>query len=198
MDFPDHPFWDFSITVHQHEGVHEACLSLQKRYSLDVNLLFFCCWAGAAGGDPLSRAQVKAAMAAVDGWQDEIVRPIWKARWKLKPSYKNFPTAWTEELRQRLVKAELDAEHMEQLQLGNAISFTANPSLPDEEKASRVVSNIFSYFDLFFNKVPIELGNDDIVSPLLILVSACFPNQDKEKLKKVIANRLADPYSLSD
>ena len=44
MEFPENPFWDFSVEVHQKSGVHEACLSLQRDYTLDVNLLFFCCW----------------------------------------------------------------------------------------------------------------------------------------------------------
>ncbi len=197
MDFPDHPFWNFSIKIHQREGVHEACLALQRSYSLNVNLLFFCCWVGASGGRALSRAQMKAAMKTVEGWQDEIVRPIWKARWKLKPLYKKFPTEWTEKLRQRLIKAELDAEHMEQLQLGGTISFTAEATMPEEERITRVVSNIFMYLDLFFQDVPIEQGKDKIVAPLLTLVSACFPDQDLQKLKNIIANRLPDPENVS-
>jgi len=41
MDFPDHPFWDFSLRLHERPGVPRACLGLQRRYGLDVNLLFF-------------------------------------------------------------------------------------------------------------------------------------------------------------
>jgi uncharacterized protein (TIGR02444 family) len=39
IEFPDHPFWDFSLQVHQCLGVPEACLELQTRHGLDVNML---------------------------------------------------------------------------------------------------------------------------------------------------------------
>lgn len=35
-------FWQFSLQVYQHEGVKQACLTLQDRYQLNVNLLLLC------------------------------------------------------------------------------------------------------------------------------------------------------------
>jgi uncharacterized protein (TIGR02444 family) len=187
MDFPDHPFWDFSIEVHQRPGVHEACLDLQTRYALDVNILFFCCWVGAAGGGPLELTQIESAIEIVEGWQEEVVRPIWKARWRLKPSYKNFPTEWTESLRQALIKAELDAEHMEQLHLADTIVFANSLNLSEDIKAVHVVANIFLYLNIFSdNNKRMQLNKDDITGPLLTLVAACFPAQDKQRLKALI------------
>ena len=43
------PFWQFSGAVYAHPGVAEACLDLQDRHGLDVNLLLFCAWAGVQG-----------------------------------------------------------------------------------------------------------------------------------------------------
>lgn len=39
VGFPDHPFWDFSLEVYPREGVGAACLALQARHEIDVNVL---------------------------------------------------------------------------------------------------------------------------------------------------------------
>ena len=52
MDFPDHPFWDFSLRVHGADGVAGACLDLQDAHQLDVNIVLYCCWIGATGRRP--------------------------------------------------------------------------------------------------------------------------------------------------
>ena len=49
MDFPDIPFWDFSVALYSKPGVGAACLGLQDRHEIDVNILMFCLWMGAAG-----------------------------------------------------------------------------------------------------------------------------------------------------
>ena len=48
-DFPDHPFWDFSLIVYMTPGVGPACVALQEAHELDVNIVLFCLWAGASG-----------------------------------------------------------------------------------------------------------------------------------------------------
>ncbi|MEC9208556.1 MAG: DUF2390 domain-containing protein, partial [Pseudomonadota bacterium] len=41
-EFPDHPFWDFSLDVYMSKGVGAAFLELQRAHELDVNILLFC------------------------------------------------------------------------------------------------------------------------------------------------------------
>ena len=52
--FEDHPFWDFSLHTYSAEGVGEACIALQERRGVDVNLILFCAWNGASGRGVLS------------------------------------------------------------------------------------------------------------------------------------------------
>ncbi|MCK5835906.1 MAG: TIGR02444 family protein [Desulfobacula sp.] len=191
MEFPDHPFWNFSITVYQKQGVHEACFGLQTCYKLNINLLFLCCWVGAVGGGRLDPEQIKTANQAVDGWQQEIVHPIWKARWKLRPSYKTFPKEKTEILRKSLIQAELDAEHLEQLHLADTIVFTQNPDLSNDVKTSHVVANIFLYLDMVARQRKIQLKGPDMAAPLLSLVSACFEQGDKDKIATLITGQFS-------
>lgn len=190
MDFPDHPFWNFSVTAHRQPGVHEACLALQRRYAVDVNLLFFCCWVGAAGGGQLDSKQIHHALDTVAGWQEEIVRPIWKARWRLKPSFQNFPTEKTEALRRYLIQAELDAEHIEQLHLANSVVFATHSNLSDEEKAAHGIANIISYLDAFAkSNIGTALDKADMIGLLTVIVAAGFPGMDRSRLKFLMENK---------
>jgi len=143
MDFANNPFWNFSVQVHQREGVHEACLALQKRYALDINLLFFCCWCGWAGGGRLEPSQLESAMVAVEGWQEDIVRPIWQSRWLLKPSYVSFPMLRTEPLGRALIEAELVAQHVEQLHPAESMPLSQKQDLSENIRAAHAVANIF-------------------------------------------------------
>ncbi len=191
MDFPENAFWDFSVRVHQTPGVHEACLEMQTKYGLDVNLLFICCWVAERGGGSLDRERIEAAMAAVDGWQEEIVRPIWRARWCLKPSYKRFPKQWTEPLRQTLVKAELDAEHIEQLQLAESVKLTPQKNQSADDRAAQAVANLFAYLAVFSETRRIQLNRNGISKPLVTLVSACFPSLNSSSMRSLIESNAA-------
>jgi hypothetical protein len=124
---------------------------------------------------------------AVAGWQEEIVRPIWKARWRLKPFFHNFPREKTELLRRALIEAELDAEHIEQLHLANQVPFAGNPPLSDETKTENVVANILAYLNRLAESQP-ETAFDKayLGEPLTVLVSACFPDLDSRQLKALI------------
>jgi uncharacterized protein (TIGR02444 family) len=117
--FPDNPFWDFSLTVYAREGVAEACLALQDRHGLDVNLVLFCLWAG-TGGQRLAAADLDGLAAAVDDWQRQVVRPLRALRGRLK-SQDAVERALSEPLRQEIKRQELQAERIEQLLLFRAL-----------------------------------------------------------------------------
>ncbi len=117
MQFPDHPFWDFSLATYGRDGVADACITLQEAHGADVNILLFCAWAG-RNGVRLDRAQIEAACAAVEGWHREIVRPLRSVRRRLKSALDGSPPSELQAaLRARVQKIEIDAEHIEQLRL---------------------------------------------------------------------------------
>ena len=76
-------FWSFSLQVYGKPGVAEACIALQDGLGLDVNLLLYCCWHGRAHRK-LDEAALRHAMAAVEGWQREVVQPLRAVRRRLK------------------------------------------------------------------------------------------------------------------
>lgn len=107
---PAPDFWSFSLDFYARPGVAEACLELQDRHGLDVNLVLYCCWRG----DILTQAQIEAAIDLTAPWRAEIVQPLRVLRRRLKPGFPPFPEAGTLALRKRIADAELEAESLQQ------------------------------------------------------------------------------------
>ena len=84
MKIPPSAFWDFSLAVYPREGVESACLELQERHGLDVNLVLFCCWVGASGRGVIEEDDLDRLLAATEPWQKEVVWPIRGVRRRLK------------------------------------------------------------------------------------------------------------------
>ncbi|HEX6980149.1 MAG TPA: TIGR02444 family protein, partial [Alphaproteobacteria bacterium] len=109
-------------------GVPDACLRLQARHGVDVNLLFFCLWVGYAHGETLDRAAVERLKARVRAIHEDVVRPLRAARTALKPMLAEAESelgAVLGRLRAEVKRIELDAEYVEQLMLA-----AERPSLP--------------------------------------------------------------------
>jgi uncharacterized protein (TIGR02444 family) len=115
--FPDDPFWDFSLTVYGADGVPPACLELQGRYQIDVNLLLWCVWCGAEGYPALDAEDLANTESQIGDWHHNVVRHIRWLRQHLKNPYSGIEDSLQQSLRARLQKIEIDAEHLEQLSL---------------------------------------------------------------------------------
>lgn len=124
MDWPANPFWDYSLELYRQPGVERACLDLQRRHGLDVNLVLLCCWLGTRGIE-VERDWHARISAICERWQTAVVHPLRQVRDSLKaeqatPRVDDLPDRWPEltaALRQRVLAAELDGEHLEQLLL---------------------------------------------------------------------------------
>jgi len=139
LDWPVNPFWDYALALYRQEGVENACLELQRRHGLDVNLVLLCCWL-ASRGIEAAPAWLKAVTAAVEPWQAEVVRPLRAVRTRLKaelaqPRQNSLPSRrpeLTAGLRQRLLALEIDGERLEQLlvaELAADLRATAAPGV---------------------------------------------------------------------
>jgi uncharacterized protein (TIGR02444 family) len=65
-------FWAFSLAFYAQPGVMPACLALQDRHGVDVNLALLCCWVG----EPLDAAALAEADALVAEWRTQVVQPL--------------------------------------------------------------------------------------------------------------------------
>jgi len=111
------PLRQFALAVHDVEGVPDACVLLQDRVELDVNVLLLGAYIGVQGRT-LTAADVAAARAIIDAWHDEVVRPLRAVRRRLKSGPAPAPDARTASLRRHVAGSELDAELVELDELG--------------------------------------------------------------------------------
>lgn len=146
---PKHPFWDFSLAVYGREGVAQACVALQDRRGLDVNLLLFCCWAGSRGRR-LDPADLKGLDAAVRPWREAVVRPLRGIRrWlKTQAAAPTAPGAPAHGLREKIKADELQAEAAEQALLAQTLEIPDGP-IPDVRGSPVVIAhNMLAYVTL--------------------------------------------------
>lgn len=128
VDYEDNPFWGFSRTVYGRPGVAPACLALQDRHGLDVNMLLFCCFAGSRGRT-LTDEEVQRLVGAVNRWQREVVQPLRAVRRWLK-TQSSAPKQLAAPLRSVIKLQELEAERIGQFLLIEVIDPGAGDSAP--------------------------------------------------------------------
>ena len=106
-------FWSFSLQLYGKPGVAEACIALQDGLGLDVNLLLFCCWHGHALRK-LDEAGLRQAIATVESWQSEVVKPLRAVRRRLKAGVAPITARECQALRHKVNDLELESERIAQ------------------------------------------------------------------------------------
>jgi uncharacterized protein (TIGR02444 family) len=104
-----------------YESGRPPCLDLQNRHDLDVNVVLFAGFVGAARRQTLTIADLDLTHRRVDAWHQEVVRPLRAVRQRLKTRPVPAPSEATGALRRKLAQLEIDAEIIELDQLGALI-----------------------------------------------------------------------------
>jgi uncharacterized protein (TIGR02444 family) len=177
MDWPGNPFWDYSLELYQRPGVEAACLDLQRRHGLDVNLVLLCCWQASRGAE-LDAATLREAHQAVASWQAEVVRLLRALRRRLKarlvdPEPQSVVERWPDlaaAIRERAQALELDGERLAQLGLYRAVE-GLSPSAPPGVALAGVNLRRYWQFD----------GRDR--HALRALLSSAFPDAAADELE---------------
>ncbi len=182
MPEPDeNPFWDFSLAVYGREGVAPACLALQDRHGLDVNLLLFGLWAGTRGR-ALAAAELDGLIAAARPWQQGVVAPLRAARRWLK-GQRPVPGQSAAILRGAIKERELDAEAIEQAILFGQVSIPAGPGAP-----ASAAANLARYLSV----LGIAPDTDD-TARLATLLRAGFPELAPPDAVRLLERCLGSP-----
>jgi uncharacterized protein (TIGR02444 family) len=159
------PLWSYSLRLYKQPGVAPACIALQDRRGVDVNVLLFCLWAATASARPLPAKTMTLAAGLSRLWTANVVGQLRHARRFLKPL--ELP-----KLRARVAEIELGAERVEQdllVQLAPRRSGKA----PKHGAAQRAAANLAAYF----SRLRVSLGAGDVGHVVAILVAA-FPDLD--------------------
>jgi len=133
------------LDLYARPGVADACLQLQERHALDVNLLLFACWA-AHRGHRLTGPEMSAARDAVANWHDHIVRELRRLRKELKGDPRGVPVVSANAVREQIKSVELAAERVEQDVLFGQMQIGSITRQIRTETASDAERNIETYF----------------------------------------------------
>jgi uncharacterized protein (TIGR02444 family) len=107
------PFWRFSVKFYAVQGVADACIELQDKARVDVNILFFLLW-NATHRRALNVTEVAEVERTVGGWRDMAVAPIRAIRRALKSPPPVMAAGVAEGFRTRIKAVELEAERLQQ------------------------------------------------------------------------------------
>ena len=164
--FPECPFWDFSVAVYGREGVAAACLALQERHGADVNFLLYCCWLGVEGCRTLDANGLLRATAEVERWHCEVVRSLRAVRKYLRANPERASVRRVEPLRRKIQAVELEAEHIEQIMLYQLPLPQSRENATRDERIACSLENMRSYLASAGAKL-----DDQDVSDLEILLA---------------------------
>lgn len=164
-EFPNNPFWAFSLRIYGKDGVAPACLRLQERHSVDVNILLFACWCAIEGPGALSEQAMRQVVDAVSPWHDRQVRTLRRLRVELKTERHGAPADLAESLRNQIKAGELLAERIEQTMLYR-MAEDIGPSTP-ENNSALAEENMSGYLAILG-----VVANDEDRSDLAILRDA--------------------------
>jgi uncharacterized protein (TIGR02444 family) len=115
------PFKGFALELYRRPGVADACLELQDRHDLDVNVVLFAAFVGAVRRQTLTIADLDLVHDRVDAWHQQVVRPLRAVRRRLKTGPAPAPDEATGALRRELTQLEIEAEMIELEQLAALI-----------------------------------------------------------------------------
>jgi uncharacterized protein (TIGR02444 family) len=137
-----------TVALYGRDGVANACLLLQQRTSLDVNVLLMAAWMGARRKRALGAAEAARARALVADWHAQIVTPLRAIRRRLKSGPPPAPSEQTDLLRAKIQAIEISAEIIELSQLqGLADEMTRDTPVNDKEP--NTVNNMLHVVELF-------------------------------------------------
>ena len=169
--------WSFSVTIYRQPGVSHACLSLQDRLGLDVNVLLFCCWFGCTRG-PLDGQTFNDALGFSRPWAEEVVHPLRAARTWMKANNCTQPVS-QKLLREKIKTVELEAEHLQQDFLESLSSTKPAKFLEPELQLKNTASNLQRYL----KHCNVHL-DDPSLSELTHIVTAAITNIEKTVILK--------------
>lgn len=144
----DNPLWTYSAEVYAKPGVEAACLRLQDRFGVDVNVLFYCCLAAHRYGVALNGAAIKDVLRCVDRWNADVVRPLRALRRTLKgATFEGIDPDEKERFRDEIKRVELLAEKQQQAALCALIELPKLQPGDSDGRRRMALRNLRAYLD---------------------------------------------------
>jgi len=140
------PHWRFALAVYGQPGVEDACLMLQDRLDLDVNILLFATYATTECSMTVSAQDIQAMDAAVRAWRMEAVIPLRALRRRLKQRFGPLESEYAQMLRSKVKQTELLAEQIELAMLARWLEQRSGNWSSEEVELSEVLDRVIAHF----------------------------------------------------
>lgn len=140
------PHWSFALKLYAQPGVSDACLVLQDRVGVDINVLLFALYAAIDRGITLTSRDLQGSDNAVATWRSDVVLALRSIRRRLKNGPEPAPNNATEALRTQIKNAELGAEQIEQAELARWLDRHYGQQEPQDVNIGEVLQSVVSYF----------------------------------------------------
>ena len=162
----DGPHWRFALALYAKPGAADACLFLQDRFGVDVNILLFAMFAATERGMAITAEDVEGMDTAVKAWRSEAVVPLRTIRRRLKQPLDDVAGAYAEVLRTQVKSAELLAEQIEQALLARWLERrNVQPAATDVDLGA-VLKTVIAHFGQGTS------APDDAMRPLLLAAAS--------------------------
>ena len=163
-------FWAFSVDTYRKPGVAEACLALQDRHGLDVNVLLYCCWFGCTRG-VLDEPLWDRVLAFSGPWADNVVRPLRAVRTWMKHTGCAQPEVSNDAcmtLREEIKRIELKAEQFQENTLQSLVENSPSKNLDTTSQINCTSLNLKEYL----RHCSVELGAESRMRLVHIVTAA--------------------------
>ena len=172
--------WEFSLSVYGEAEVEQACLLMQDKLDIDVNLLLTCLWLAVSGRGRLSTGELEDIETQVAYWQQQVIQPLRQVRRQLK-ELSRVGGSVHNTLRKSVSACELDAEQVEQQMLEQALVHRhPDISLGQARRLSDALQNVVL---LMQRSQQMENGWN---RSLAILLGACFPGTARSEILDIL------------
>ncbi len=175
MSLRPNPFWEFSILLFADRRVSKACVAIQDRHAavadVDVNLLMLATWAAANGAGALDNELLTRAMAVVGPWRRDVVLPLRVERRTLERRIEPVPKEYTHTVRSEVLRAEMEAERIEQMMLVELIDRPSR-AVAAADAVADAATSFSRYFALLYIQATPEDDRD-----LARILAAAFPDR---------------------
>lgn len=183
----NHAFWRYSLRVYRRPGVANACVALQDRLGVDVNMLLLSLWT-AAHGTILAGRPLAAATSFSRTWSTNVVRPLRAVRRFLRaPTLPPLPAVDRSDLRPKVARNELQAERIEQTVLAAFVPI-GHGRAAGLEGARLAAANLGRYF----SAAGLNPNAKDIKRIAVVLQAAfrdCEPAELRQELRELFGRR---------
>lgn len=175
--FPPNEFWDFSTRLYARGNAKDACLTLQDRHGLDVNVILFCCWVASSGRGAFRAGELEHALECVAEWRSKVTGVLRTLRHDLKDGMPPAPKPLSDDLRRVVVESELHAEHIQILMLHQSLDRAGTGTFDRVQQLEDSVANLLRYFKL----TETGTGNDEL-QLMIDVLAAAFPEETQQRI----------------